>query len=29
MNKLQNDENLVTYELRRERNKNDIFLFLS
>ena len=29
INKLQNDENLISYELRRERNKNDTFLFLS
>ena len=27
MNKLPNDENLVTCELQRERNKNDYFLF--
>ena len=27
INKLQNDENLVTCELQRERNKNDDFLF--
>ena len=28
INKLQNDENLITCELRRERNKNNTFLFL-